>query len=54
MEPRLNNTSLSCRRRTRATRYVKLMVLYTTVDAQCHKLTMVVGRTKLTTLATVM
>jgi len=28
-------------------------VLYTTVDAQCDKLTTVVGRTELTTLATV-
>ena len=48
-------TRLSRRRQTRATRCVCVtpIVLYTTVDAQCDKLTTVVGRTELTTLATV-
>jgi len=32
---------------------VMLIVWYTKVDAQCDKLSTVVGRTKLTTLATV-
>jgi len=46
-------TSLSRRRRTRATRCVTTTVLYTTVDAQCDKLATVVGRTQLATPATV-
>jgi len=43
------NTNISCHRGTRATP----VALYTKVDAQCDKLATVVGRTKLTTLATV-
>ena len=46
-------TSLSCRRRTGAMRCVMRALLYTKVDAQCDKLATIVGRTKLTTLATI-
>jgi len=31
-------TSVSCRRQTRATRYVTYIVLYTKMDVQCDKL----------------
>jgi len=41
------------RRWTHATRCVTSTVLYTTVDARCDELATVVGRTKLTTLATI-
>ena len=42
------------RRRTRTTqRFVILIASHTKVDAQCDKLAVVVGRTKLTALATV-
>jgi len=36
---------ISCRRWTRATRSLARIVLYTQVDAQCDKLSKVVGRT---------
>ena len=43
-----NKLSLSSRRQTRATRCVTPIVFYTTVNAQCDKLTTVVDRTNLT------
>ena len=45
--------TLSCRRRSAATRCVAFNVLYTKVDAQCDELATVVGRTKLSTLTLV-
>ena len=53
MQHQRKRSSLSCRRRTRATRCFTVTVLYTKVDDQCDKMATVVGRTKLRTLATV-
>jgi len=52
MAPLLHRAAIISRR-TRATRCNTLRVLYTKVDALCDKLATVVGRTKLTTFATV-
>jgi len=48
----LTSWSLNCRRQNSLSRCT-LSVLYTEVDARCDKLATVVGRTELTTLATV-